>query len=86
MTTSKQILWFSWIIFFLLIILKVMGYDVTNEATIVGGIVTSVTTGFYMWKSKCENREKIAFSVIEKTADKYGIEPTISLISEIVKE
>lgn len=86
MTTSKKVLWICWITFIGLIVLKCKGFDVTDAIVIVGGALASVVTGFYMWKSKCENKEKIAYGAVEKFADKYGIENIVSLISEILKE
>lgn len=86
MTTTKKILWTSWIIFIALIILKVLGYDVGEALGIVGGLVVSFVTGFYMWKSKCENREKIACTSVEKLADKYGMENAIAIAEVILRD
>ena len=86
MTTTKKILWFSWIIFAALIVLKVLGYDTGEALGIVGGLVVSIVTGFYMWKSKCENREKIACASVKELADKYGIEHAIALAEVILKD
>lgn len=86
MTTTKKILWLCWLVFLALILLKLFNFDVETPLTIVGGVLTSIVTGFYMWKSKCENREKIALSMVDELAEKYGIENVISLIAEILKE
>lgn len=86
LTTTKKILWLSWIFFIVLTGLSILGFNVDTSLTIVGGVATTVTTGFYLWKSKCENKEKIAIGIVEKLADKYGIENVIDLTGEILKD
>ena len=86
LTTTKKILWLSWILFIILIIFCILGYEVGIAMEVVGGIVTAVTTSFYLWKSRCENREKIALGMIDELAEKYGIENVISILENILRD
>lgn len=85
-TTTKKILWLSWIMFVTLIVVNACGIDTGLAMEVVGGIVTAVTTGFYLWKSKCENKEKIALGMVDELAEKYGIEAVIQLLDAILED
>ena len=47
-TTTKKILWLSWIMLIGLIVLNVLGYEVSSSIEVIGGIATSVTTSLYL--------------------------------------
>lgn len=85
-TTTKKILWLAWIFFSVLVYLKVKGYEVDTALEIVGGCVVTVISGFYMWKSKAENKVKISYGMIQKLANKYGIENVIALLQNILDD
>jgi len=85
-TTTKKVLWLSWILFIALIVVNAFGIQTGVAMEIVGGVVTAITTGFYIWKSKAENKQKIALGLIESLADKYGIENVIALLNNILDE
>lgn len=85
-TTTKKVLWLSWMLFLALIIMTALGLETGVAMEVVGGIVTAITTGFYIWKSKAENREKIALSMVDELADKYGIENVIQLLDTILED
>lgn len=42
--------------------------------------------GFYLWKSKNENRSKHAMSLVRELADKHGIEAVTQLAEIILKD
>ena len=86
LTTTKKILWLSWGLFIILIVLTAIGIETGIAMEIVGGLATTVTTAFYLWKSKCENREKIALAMVDELAEKYGIENVISLLDAILRD
>ena len=85
LTTTKKILYGYSVLFALLVILQCFGLPVENTVTIVAGGVEAVTIGFYLWKSKAENRMKIACSAIVALKKEFG-EEHISELTEIVKE
>lgn len=64
------------------------GADVTAVGILAG---TSFVTdgawgGFYLWKSKNENRAKYAQKFIKLTADKYGIDAAIKIAEVVLKD
>lgn len=85
-TTTKKILWVSWILFAALIVATACGIETGIAMEIVGGIVTAITTSFYMWKSRAENKEKIALGMVDELAEKYGIESVIQLLGTILED
>lgn len=85
MTTSKKLLFGSWLFFSALILLKVLGFDVDVPLEVVGGLATGIVSGFYMWKSKAENKVKITIGMLGDLAEKYGIENVIELIKEVIE-
>ena len=85
-TTTKKILWLSWIMFISLIVVTACGIETGMAMEIVGGIVTAVTTSFYLWKSRAENKEKIALGMVDELAEKYGIEAVIQLLDAILED
>lgn len=85
-TTTKKILWLAWIFFVVLVFLKVRGFEVDTALEIVGGCVVTVISGFYMWKSKAENKVKISYGMINDLAKEYGIENVITLLQNILDD
>ena len=92
METSKKALWLSWIAAIALTVIVIVGprYEievdnVTTLACLAWGEVTAVH-GFYMWKSKNENRSKHAMNLVRELADKYGIENVTGIIDSVLKD
>jgi hypothetical protein len=92
METSKKVLWLSWIVAIVLTIVAIFGdkYGVNTDnattlACLAWGEVTAVH-GFYMWKSKNENRSKHAMNLVRELADKYGIENVTGIIESVLKD
>ena len=67
-------------------IISACGIETGIAMEIVGGIVTAITTSFYMWKSRAENKEKIALGMVDELAEKYGIESVIQLLGTILED
>lgn len=64
------------------------GVDVTAVGVLAG---TSFVTdgawgGFYLWKSKNENRAKYAQMFVQSIADKYGIDYAIQMSQVVLKD
>lgn len=78
MTTSKKILWLSYVIAIVLTIITVictlLQIECGNLVIICGASYTelSVHTVVYSSKAKQENKRKIAYGMFEKMADKYS--------------
>lgn len=92
METSKKVLWLSWIAAIVLTTIAIIGgkYGVNTDsattlACLAWGEVTAVH-GFYMWKSKNENRSKHAMNLVRELADKYGIDNVTGIIESVLKD
>lgn len=89
METSKKALWLSWIVAIILTVIVIIGLEnadnITTLACLAWGEVTAVH-GFYMWKSKNENRSKHAMNLVRELADKYGIENVTGIIDSVLKD
>ena len=64
------------------------GADVTAVGVLAG---TSFVTdgawgGFYLWKSKNENRAKYAQKFIRLVADRYGVDAAIRIAEVVLKD
>ena len=60
-----------------------------EPVTVIAGLwdtQLAVAIGFYYWKSKNENRSKHAMELVEKLADKYGIENVVTLAEVVLKD
>lgn len=92
METSKKTLWLSWIAAIALTIVAIIGprYGLDGDnTTILAGLAWGEVTavhGFYMWKSKNENRSKHAMNLVRELADKYGIENVTGIIDSVLKD
>ena len=65
-----------------------LGIDVTAVGLLAG---TSFVTdgawgGFYLWKSKNENRAKYAQKFVKLMADKYGVDAAIQIAQVVLKD
>lgn len=65
-----------------------LGVDVTAVGALAG---TSFVTdgawgGFYLWKSKNENRAKYAQKFIRLVADRYGVDAAIRIAEVVLKD
>lgn len=92
MSTSKKILLADFIVAFLLLIAAIIGgvlsWDTSSIAAISVGWDAQLATavGFYYWKAKNENRSKYAMELVEKLAEKYGIENVVNLAEVVLKD
>ena len=70
------------------IIGTLMGKDVTAIAALAGTslIVDGTWGGFYLWKSKNENRAKYAQKFVMMFAEKYGIDAAIRIAEVVLKD
>ncbi len=64
------------------------GLDVTAIAVLAGtSLVTDGTWGgFYLWKSKNENRAKYAQRFISRFADRYGADVALRAMETVLKD
>lgn len=90
--TTKILLVISWATALLLTTLTVIFplHDLPTDGLqvvtpLAWGEVT-VFNGFYVWKSKNENRAKYAQQFINRLADKYGVEAAALIAESVLKE
>lgn len=64
------------------------GWDVTAVAVLAGtSLVTDGTWGgFYLWKSKNENRAKYAQKFLARFADRYGADVALRAAEIVLKD
>lgn len=91
--TSKLLVWLDIIIAIALTGIVVYGVFLTDKdmtpISVMSGIwdtQLAAVLGFYYWKSKNENRSKHAMALVEKLADKYGIENVVTLAEVVLKD
>lgn len=70
------------------IVCSLVGVDATAVGALAG---TSFVTdgawgGFYLWKSKNENRAKYAQKFIRLIADKYGVDAAVQISQIVLKD
>lgn len=65
-----------------------MGRDVTALAALAGTsfVVDGTWGGFYLWKSKNENRAKYAQKFVRLFAKEYGVDAAIRLAEIVLKD
>lgn len=92
MTTSKKILWLNYgltaILTFTTLICTFAQVECSN-LVIVTGLAwgeLAVHSAVYAKKASIENKIKISYSMIEKLADKYGIENVVSLFDTVTRD
>ena len=63
-------------------------HDVTALAALAGTsfVVDGTWGGFYLWKSKNENRAKYAQRFLNKFADKYGADAALRAAEIVLKD
>lgn len=90
--TSKVLIWVD-ITIGILVTAAVLageltGHDMTSSAIVAGlwDAQLAAVIGFYLWKSKNENRSKHAMALVRELADKYGIDAVSRLAEIILKE
>lgn len=92
MSTSKIILLADFIVAFLLLAAVILGaclsWDTSQVAAISIGWDAQLATavGFYYWKAKNENRSKYAMQMVERLAEKYGMENVVNLAQVVLKD
>lgn len=97
METSKRMLYISYFIAILLIIITVIAtfaqIDCTNLVVLTSAWIgeCAAYSGFYLWKSKNENRSKYAQKFIQKEAIKalikeYGLDSTIRILEIVLRD
>lgn len=66
----------------------IKGWDVTAVSVLAGtSLVTDGTWGgFYLWKSKNENRAKYAQRFLNRFADKYGADTALRAAEIVLKD
>lgn len=64
------------------------GADVTAVGVLAGTsfITDGAWGGFYLWKSKNENRAKYAQKFIRLVADRYGVDAAIRIAEVVLKD
>ena len=89
---SKRLLIVSWIATIVLTIAVVIGeflsYEMSGATTLASlawGELTAIH-GFYLWKSRAENRSKYAMQLVKDVAQEYGIDAAVSLASTVLQE
>ena len=92
MTTSKRILWLDIAVAIIVtgavLVGDFTGHDMSNAAIVAGlwDAQLAAVVGFYLWKSKNENRSKHAMELVERLAEKYGIENVVELAQVVLKD
>jgi len=92
-TTTKIIVFADFLTALILTALVVYGtFRTTNDMTaltVLAGLwdgQLAVVIGFYLWKSKNENRSKHAMALVRELADKHGMEYTARMAEIILKD
>lgn len=92
LTTSKKILYLSYLMTFALLIifvvLSIADRDTSNIAVVLGLAFAelAIHTAVYSAKSKKENSLYIAYDMIGRLADKYGIENVVTLFDSVNRD
>ena len=88
MEFSKKIPIVSYIILGILLLLYFVVEDKTSWSAIVCAWIAEcgVVTGFYLWKSKNENRAKYAQRFLKQFADKYGADVALRAAEIVLKD
>lgn len=92
MEFSKKMLIVQVIVSVCLCVICVVGSFLGREMSAVAGLATasfvtdSAWGGFYLWKSKNENRAKYAQKFVKKFADVYGVDAAIRLAETVLKD
>lgn len=92
MELSKKLLYFSWAITLLLTSLLVYSSLVSlplegllTVASLSWG-ETGVSTGYYYWKAKNENRAKYAQKFLKEIANEWDVDTAVRMAEIVLKE
>ena len=88
MEFSKKIPIVSYVILGVLLLLYFVVEDKTSWSAIVCAWIVEcgAVTGFYLWKSKNENRAKYAQRFLKQFADKYGADVALRAAEIVLKD
>lgn len=92
MEFSKKILFFSWSVTIVLIVMAVI-FSCKNISTdVIGTIIpyswaeTGTATAFYYWKAKNENRAKYAHRFLKEFTKEWDSETAIRMAEIVLKD
>ena len=92
MEFSKKLLYFSWAVTLVLTALtiwmsmKAIPVDAMLIITPLAWTETGVSTGYYYWKSKNENRAKYAQRFLKEIATEWGPETAVRVAEIVLKD
>ena len=92
METSKKLLYFSWSVTIILTALliwfssKSLPCDGLSIVTQLSWAASEVTTGFYLWKAKNENRAKYAQAFLKEFAAEWGADTAVRMAEIVLKD
>lgn len=92
MEFSKKLLFFSWsITIFLTALLvyssmKMLPYDGLLVLAPLSWTETGVSTGYYYWKAKNENRAKYAHRFLREVANEWGVDTAVRMAEIVLKD
>lgn len=92
MEFSKKLLYFSWAVTLILtaltiwMSLKAMPVDALLIIAPLAWTETGVSTGYYYWKSKNENRAKYAQKFIREISGEWGPETALRMAEIVLKD
>lgn len=89
--SKKMLILFSVLSIILVIVCivgTIVGWDITALAILAGTSLVADGTwgGFYLWKSKNENRAKYAQKFLNLFAEKYGVDAAIRIAEVVLKD
>lgn len=92
MEFSKKLLYFSWAI--TLILTSLLVYNSVVSMPIDGLLAvaslswteTGVSTGYYYWKAKNENRAKYAQNFLKEVANEWGVDTAMRMAEIVLKD
>lgn len=92
MEFSKKLLYFSWVITLILTALLVysslasLPFDGLVTVASLAWAETGVSTGYYYWKAKNENRAKYAQKFLKEIANKWDVDTAVRLAEIVLKD
>lgn len=92
MEFSKKLLYLSWtvtLIITIMLIYSSMNFLPLDGLSIIAPLSwaeTGVSTGYYYWKSKNENRAKYAQKFLKEIANEWGTDTAIRIAEIVLKD
>lgn len=92
MEFSKKLLYFSWAITLILTALLVYGslvslpLDGLLTLASLAWAETGVSTGYYYWKAKNENRAKYAQAFLKHVATEWGVDTAVRMAEIVLQD